>query len=80
MRHRPTQGFSLFALIFSGLLLGGAGLAAFKIGIPYGDARTLKGIVDNVLRESKSEAATTNYEIAKKIFDRANVQTLNLEF
>lgn len=80
MHRRSTQGFSLIALVVGGLLLGVAGLAAIKIGTPYGDARILKGIVDNVLAESKPDGGATNYDIAKKIFDRSNVQTLNLDF
>jgi hypothetical protein len=80
MRRFTSRGFSVIALLIGGLLVGGAGIAAVKIGIPYADAKVLKGIIDNVLVESKTEGATTNYEVAKKIFDRSNVQTLNLDF
>lgn len=80
MRHRPTQGFSLIALVSGGLLIGAAGLAVLKIGLPYADARVLRGIVENVLQESKNEPGSTNYDVAKKIFDRTNIQTMNLDF
>lgn len=80
MRRRPTQGLSLIALVVGALLVGAAGLAAVKVGVPYGDARTIAHISQTVLAESKSEGTTTNYEVGKKIFDRANIQSIPLDF
>lgn len=77
--NKKQRGLGLVQLLVGGLLLGFGSLAAFKIGKPYADVSVLKGIAQKVLIEIKGEPTAVEAEIAKKIFDRANVQSIYLE-
>lgn len=76
----PHRGFGVVHVIVIILFLGGAGLAAFKIGKPYADAKVMQQIVDRTLRVAKDEPTLTSADIAKRIFDQANVQTIAVDY
>ena len=83
MKNLPllNRGFTLFQLVVVILLLGGGALAAFKIGKPYAEAKLMQGIVTRTLQETAKESnPSTEYDIAKKLFDRATVQSIPLAF
>ena len=78
---RSTQrGFGVVHIIVIILLIGAAWLAAFKIGKPYGDAKVMQQIVERTLRIAKDEPTLTAGDIAKRIFDQANVQTIAVDY
>jgi hypothetical protein len=76
---KKQRGLGLFQLLVGGLLLGFGGLAAFQVGKPYADVSVLKGISQKVLTESKREPTISEAEIARKILERANIQSIYLE-
>lgn len=82
MRFNPIKaqrGFGLVHIVVIGLFLGLGSLAAFKIGKPYGDAQIIQKIAERTLLAAKDEPTMTANEIAKKIFDQANVQSISLD-
>lgn len=81
MRHTifRFQGSGLLNIVIIGLGVGFAALAAFKIGMPYGDQYILQGLTTKALDEAHKNPVPED-EVAKRIFDRANVQSISLEY
>ena len=81
MRHSLSRlkGFGLINIIVIGLLAGFCPLAAFKVGMPYGDQYLIQGIAVKALEEAHKNPVPEE-EVAKRIFDRANVQSINLDY
>ena len=81
MRSLARQrGFGLIQLAVVGLLLGFGSLFAFKAGKPYADERVLRGIVEKALAQAKDQPGLTEGDVGKMIFDRANVQSITLDY
>ena len=77
--NRKNRGFTLIQLVFVLLFLASAGFATFKIGKPYAEAKIMQGILNRTLQESVKDSNTfTEEDIAKKLFDRAVVQSIPL--
>lgn len=77
---RSIKGFSFTWLIIIAVVVGFGGIYGFKIGKPYMDAATLRGIVQRTLQTAKQDTDINVVEVRKRIFDNANVQQLGLEF
>lgn len=73
------KGAGLLNIVIIGLGIGFALLAAFKVGMPYGDQYLLQGLTAKALDEAHKTPVPSD-EVAKRIFDRANVQSINLDY
>jgi hypothetical protein len=74
------KGFGLIQMAVLGLLLGFGALFAFKAGKPYADERVLRGIVEKALIQAKDQPELSSGDVGKMIFDRANVQSITLDY
>lgn len=74
------NGFSLWLMIIGGAILGVGGIYGFKIGKPYMDTATAKAQAETVIKESMVNAPTTEIEFRQRLFNRLNVQGIDVKF
>lgn len=82
MRATPSsqQGFGIIQLMLWALALGFCALGAFKIGKPYAEGSIARSVVIQALADAKHKPGISEGEIAKMIFDRANVDSIPIKF
>lgn len=78
--RQTTKGFTLIQLVILLLLVGFGSLAAFKLGKPYAEVKIVQGIIDKTLASVKGEPGLSANEVARRIFDQVNVQSISLDF
>ena len=76
----PQQGFGIIQLMLWALALGFCALAAFKVGKPYAEGAIMRSMVGQALVDAKNKPGISEGEIAKMIFDRANVDSIPIKF
>lgn len=77
---RSLRGFSLTWVLVGGAILGFGGIYGFKVGKPYMDAATMRGMVERTLEAAKQEPNLTAAEVRQRIFTNSNVQQLGADF
>lgn len=80
MWHSRQNGFTLTQLVIVLLILGFGALAGFKISKPYAEAKIIQEVVVKTLTAAKNEPTVTPKEIARRIFDQANVQSIVVDY
>lgn len=77
---RSLRGLSLMWVLVGGALLGFGGIYGFKVGKPYMDTASMRGIVERTLVAAKQEPNLSSNELRQRIFTNSNVQQLGADF
>lgn len=77
---RSLRGLSLTWVLIGGAIIGVGGIYGFKIGKPYMDTATMRGMVQRTLEAAKQEPNLGPAEIRQRIFTNSNVQQLGADF
>lgn len=74
------QGFGIIQFMLWAMALGFCAVGAFKVGKPYAEGSIVRSVVVQALADAKNKPGISEAEIAKMIFDRANVDSIPIKF